>query len=109
MRKRAARPASTNCCGIEVPLVAAHFAEGTLSMSADPIALARDLIRCRSVTPAEGGALALIATILGGAGFAVHCLTFQEPGTADVDNLYARIGTAAPNFAFAGHTDVVPP
>ena len=41
-------------------------------------------------------------------GFTCHRLTFSEPGTADVDNLYARIGAAQPNFCFAGHTDVVP-
>jgi succinyl-diaminopimelate desuccinylase len=78
-------------------------------MTADPIALARDLIRCRSVTPAEGGALALIEKILKGAGFEVHRVTFAEPGTDPVDNLYARVGTAAPHLMLAGHTDVVPP
>jgi succinyl-diaminopimelate desuccinylase len=76
---------------------------------ADPVAIARDLLRCPSVTPAEGGALALLETLLGGAGFVVHRMTFSEPGTADVENLYARIGTAAPHLMFAGHTDVVPP
>jgi succinyl-diaminopimelate desuccinylase len=60
------------------------------------------------VTPAEGGALALLARVLGDAGFAVHRMTFGEPGTAPVDNLYARIGTGAPHLVFAGHTDVVP-
>jgi succinyl-diaminopimelate desuccinylase len=78
-------------------------------MSADPVAIARDLVRCPSVTPAEGGALALIETLLKGAGFTVHRVTFAEPGTAPVENLYARIGTGTPNFLFAGHTDVVPP
>ena len=78
-------------------------------MPADPIAIARDLIRCRSVTPAEGGALTLIEKLLKGAGFEVHRVTFAEPGTDPVDNLYARIGTAAPHLMFAGHTDVVPP
>jgi succinyl-diaminopimelate desuccinylase len=76
---------------------------------ADPIAIARDLLRCPSVTPKEGGALALIERLLKPAGFAVHRVTFSEPGTDDVENLYARIGTAAPNLVFAGHTDVVPP
>jgi succinyl-diaminopimelate desuccinylase len=75
----------------------------------DPIALARDLIRCPSVTPAEGGALALVERVLKGAGFDVHRVTFQEPGTDPVENLYARIGTASPHLMFAGHTDVVPP
>jgi succinyl-diaminopimelate desuccinylase len=39
----------------------------------------------------------------------VHRVTFSEPGAADIDNLYARIGTSGPHIAFAGHTDVVPP
>jgi len=77
--------------------------------SHDPIALARDLLRCPSVTPVEGGALSLLEKILGGAGFRVERVTFSEPGTPDVDNLYARIGTGAPHLMFAGHTDVVPP
>jgi len=55
----------------------------------DAIALARDLLRCPSVTPAEGGALALIENVLKTAGFEVHRVTFSEPGTAPVDNLYA--------------------
>ena len=75
----------------------------------DPIELARGLLRCPSVTPAEGGALALIEGVLKAAGFAVHRVTFAEPGTAPVENLYARIGEAAPHLTFAGHTDVVPP
>jgi succinyl-diaminopimelate desuccinylase len=77
-------------------------------MTADPVALARDLLRCPSVTPAEGGALALLERALADAGFTVHRVTFEEPGTAPVDNLYARIGTGAPHLVFAGHTDVVP-
>jgi len=76
---------------------------------ADPVAIARDLLRCPSVTPAEGGALGVLETVLKAAGFSVHRMTFSEPGTADVENLYARIGTAAPHLMFAGHTDVVPP
>ncbi len=75
----------------------------------DPIAIARDLLRCPSVTPAEGGALAYLDGVLRAAGFTVHRMTFSEPGTADVENLYARIGTGAPHLMFAGHTDVVPP
>jgi succinyl-diaminopimelate desuccinylase len=81
----------------------------TLLMSADPVVIARDLLRCRSVTPAEGGALALLEGMLRQAGFTVHRMTFREPGTDDVENLYARIGAAPPNLVFAGHTDVVPP
>src|SRR6185295_4916075 len=78
-------------------------------MTADPVALARDLIRCPSVTPAEGGALALIGKVLKGAGFEVHRVTFTEPGTDPIDNLYARIGEAAPHLMLTGHTDVVAP
>ena len=78
-------------------------------MPADPVAIARALIRCRSVTPDEGGALAYLQDLLARAGFQVHRAIFAEPGTAPVDNLYARIGTARPNLVFAGHTDVVPP
>ncbi len=76
---------------------------------ADPVAIARDLIRCPSVTPEEGGALAYLHDVLAKAGFAVHRMTFAEPGTAPIENLYARIGTQKPNLMFAGHTDVVPP
>lgn len=75
----------------------------------DPVALAQALIRCPSITPAEAGALSLLEQILAPAGFAVHRMTFSAPGTPDVENLYARIGTAGPNLCFAGHTDVVPP
>jgi succinyl-diaminopimelate desuccinylase len=78
-------------------------------VTADPVAIARDLIRCRSVTPEEGGALAYLQNTLATAGFAVYRPTFTEPGTAPVENLYARIGTERPNLMFAGHTDVVPP
>ena len=78
-------------------------------MPADPIAIARDLVRCRSVTPDEGGALSFLQGLLAQAGFAVHRAVFTEAGTAPVDKLKARIGLAKPNLVFAGHTDVVPP
>jgi succinyl-diaminopimelate desuccinylase len=74
----------------------------------DAVDLARDLIRCPSVTPAEGGALGHLQKVLEGLGFVCHRLPFSDVDTPDVDNLYARYGTAAPNFCFAGHTDVVP-
>ncbi|UYO49643.1 succinyl-diaminopimelate desuccinylase [Rhodopseudomonas palustris] len=80
-------------------------------MTSTPTALsiAQDLLRCPSVTPADAGALDVVETLLKGAGFTVHRVTFSEPGTADIDNLYARIGGGAPHLCFAGHTDVVPP
>ncbi|MEQ8702174.1 MAG: succinyl-diaminopimelate desuccinylase [Bauldia litoralis] len=77
----------------------------------DTIALARDLIRKPSVTPTDAGALDVLQAALDGLGFTCHRLPFGEGDTgpdARVDNLYARLGTGAPNFCFAGHTDVVP-
>ncbi len=78
-------------------------------MSTDALSIARNLLRCPSVTPADAGALGVLEKLLGDAGFEVHRVTFSEPGAADIDNLYARIGTGAPHITFAGHTDVVPP
>jgi succinyl-diaminopimelate desuccinylase len=75
----------------------------------DALSIARDLIRCPSVTPADAGALGVLEKALNAAGFTCHRVTFSEPGTADVDNLYARIGNEGPHITFAGHTDVVPP
>ncbi len=80
-----------------------------MSAAIDPIELARDLIRCPSVTPADAGALDLLQRTLEPLGFVCRRLTFAAPGTVAVDNLYARAGRAAgPNFCFAGHADVVP-
>ena len=70
----------------------------------DPVALAQDLIRCPSVTPMDAGALDILQSVLEVLGFSCRRLPF-----GDVDNLYARLGDDAPNFCFAGHTDVVPP
>jgi succinyl-diaminopimelate desuccinylase len=69
----------------------------------DPIALACDLIRKPSVTPADLGALDVVERALADLGFQVKRYRFE-----DIDNLYARYGTGSPNFCFAGHTDVVP-
>jgi succinyl-diaminopimelate desuccinylase len=74
----------------------------------DALSIVRDLIRCPSVTPLDAGALGVLEDLLKAAGFETHRVTFSEPGTADVDNLYARIGDSAPHLTFAGHTDVVP-
>ena len=74
---------------------------------ADPLALALDLIRCRSVTPVDAGAMAVLERALASLGFTCTRLAFDSGGP-QVENLYARRGTAGPNFCFAGHTDVVP-
>jgi succinyl-diaminopimelate desuccinylase len=78
-------------------------------MASDPVRLLQDLIRCPSVTPAEGGALSYLERVLTQAGFRVDRPVFTEPGTPDVENLFATIGSGTPHFVFAGHTDVVPP
>ena len=69
----------------------------------DTLTLARELIRRQSVSPADAGCQQLIGELLQAAGFTVEPLKFGE-----VDNLWARRGTAAPALVFAGHTDVVP-
>src|SRR2546430_14118540 len=74
----------------------------------DVLSIAQSLVRCPSVTPADAGALGVLETVLKAAGFETHRVTFGEPGTADIENLYARIGSEAPHITFAGHTDVVP-
>jgi succinyl-diaminopimelate desuccinylase len=79
-----------------------------MTLPLTPLELCQALIRCPSVTPQDGGSLALLESVLKGAGFATERVTFQEPGQPDIDNLYARIGTGAPYLIFAGHTDVVP-
>ena len=73
------------------------------------VQLLADLLRCETVTPDAGPALDVIERVLKHAGFEVHRLVFSSPGTADVDNLFARYGTGAPHLVFAGHVDVVPP
>ena len=74
----------------------------------DALALAQDLIRCPSVTPRDAGAMDVLQRELERLGFTCTRYPFGE-GAARVSNLYARRGTSAPNFCFAGHLDVVPP
>ena len=74
----------------------------------DPVGLAQALIRRPSVTPKDEGVLGVLEGALGPLGFRCERMPFSEPGTPDVDNLYARIGTGGPHFCFAGHSDVVP-
>ncbi|WP_298960481.1 succinyl-diaminopimelate desuccinylase [uncultured Roseibium sp.] len=77
-------------------------------MPSTAVTIAQDLIRCPSVTPAEGGALTTLENLLASAGFEVTRVTFQDEDTPDVENLFATIGSGKPHFVFAGHTDVVP-
>ena len=74
----------------------------------DALELARALIQRPSVTPRDEGALDVLETALKSLGFTCERMRFEGGGADPIDNLYARLGTAAPNFCFAGHTDVVP-
>src|SRR5690242_15499560 len=74
----------------------------------DTVELTRALVRCESVTPVEAGALQLLERVLGTLGFRCERMDFAQPGTDDVANLYARIGSGGKHFCFAGHSDVVP-
>jgi succinyl-diaminopimelate desuccinylase len=71
---------------------------------ADPVPLARALIRCASVTPADAGAQDVLAAALAALGFTVHRVPFGA-----TPNLVAVLGEGHPHLCFAGHTDVVPP
>ena len=69
----------------------------------DPLPLAQGLIRCHSVTPADGGSQEVLAEALSRLGFTIHRLRYGE-----IENIFARLGTEGPHVCFAGHTDVVP-
>ena len=79
-----------------------------MSLPTDPAENLATLIRCPSVTPAEGGALAALEAMLAPLGFSVERPVFSEAGTPDIENLYARRSGNGPHLMFAGHTDVVP-
>ncbi|MGF1758272.1 succinyl-diaminopimelate desuccinylase [Photobacterium sagamiensis] len=73
-------------------------------MSDSPvIALAKDLISRKSVTPEDAGCQDVMIARLEKLGFTIETMVFE-----DTTNLWARRGTKAPLFVFAGHTDVVP-
>lgn len=74
----------------------------------DAVELAQKLLRCPSVTPADAGAIGVLESALRQLGFACTRLTFGAAPDGPIDNLFATIGSGAPHFAFAGHTDVVP-
>ncbi len=80
-----------------------------MSNTPDPTPILQALIRCPSVTPQEAGVLDYLEGLMVPQGFAASRMPFSEEGTADVDNLFLRIGADGPHFCFAGHVDVVPP
>src|SRR5215212_3157691 len=74
-----------------------------MTAAIDAVELSRELIRKPSVTPADAGAMEVVERTLAALGFTCRRMRFGE-----IENLYARFGTARPNLCFAGHTDVVP-
>ncbi|HEX8374340.1 MAG TPA: M20/M25/M40 family metallo-hydrolase, partial [Geminicoccaceae bacterium] len=78
-------------------------------VATDPVALTQALVRVPSVTPDSSAALDLVQGWLEALGFRCRRLVFEGDGSYPVDNLYARVGDAAPHLAFSGHVDVVPP
>jgi succinyl-diaminopimelate desuccinylase len=77
--------------------------DAVAALAADPLDLARTLMRCASVTPADAGAIGALEAALAPLGFRCRRMRFGE-----IENLFASRGTGAPHFVFAGHTDVVP-
>ena len=80
-----------------------------MAVSVDPIALARDLINCPSVTPARGEVFDILQRALEPLGFSVHRWVLGEPPDGPTENMVAIRGEGGPHFGFAGHLDVVPP
>jgi succinyl-diaminopimelate desuccinylase len=80
-----------------------------MAVSIDPIALARELINCPSVTPARGNVFDVLESALKPLGFTVHRWVLGEPPDGPTENMVAIRGEGGPHFGFAGHLDVVPP
>jgi len=80
-----------------------------MAIATDPVELTKRLIACPSVTPDDSGANEVVASALESIGFTVHRLVRGEAPDGPIHNLFASRGSGGPHFAFAGHTDVVPP
>ncbi len=80
-----------------------------MTLPTDPTANLAELIRCPSVTPAEGRALSVLQGMLKALDCSVERPVFSEEGTSDIENLYGKLAGEGPHLMFAGHTDVVPP
>ena len=78
-------------------------------MSDEIIHLTQELIKKKSITPDNDGAIEFLSSELQKIGFKCNILSFSEAGHSDIKNLYAKLGVSGKNLAFAGHTDVVPP
>src|SRR3954469_251511 len=78
-------------------------------MSVDPIALARQLINCPSITPASGEVFDVLEQVLKPLGFTCNRWVMGEAPDGPTENMVAIRGEGSPHFGFAGHLDVVPP
>ena len=78
-------------------------------MQISEIKLARELIRCKSITPHDDGIFKILIKYLKKLNFKCEIIEFKAKRTDPVKNLYAKFGKDEPNFCFAGHVDVVPP
>lgn len=94
--------------GHALPAPLRHHYSLVIMIATNPVDVLQSLIRCPSVTPAEGGALGVIETLLKPLGFHVDRMVHSDTGTPDIENLYARTGASGPHLMFAGHSDVVP-
>jgi succinyl-diaminopimelate desuccinylase len=74
----------------------------------DPVALASELIRCPSVTPASGEVFDVLGSALEPLGFTCHRWIMGEAPDGPTENMVAIRGESGPHFGFAGHLDVVP-
>ena len=72
-------------------------------MQQDPLELTKKIIACESVTPSDAGSLKIFADLLSQHGFSC-----EEINRGQTKNLWAKYGSGAPVFLFAGHVDVVP-
>ena len=79
-----------------------------MAVPIDPIALARELIKCPSVTPARGEVFDILASELERLGFTIHRWVMGEAPDGPTENMVATRGEGSPHFGFAGHLDVVP-
>jgi succinyl-diaminopimelate desuccinylase len=79
-----------------------------MATQVDPVALAAELIRCPSVTPASGQVFDVLEAALEPLGLEIQRWVMGEAPDGPTENMVATRGQGAPHFGFAGHLDVVP-
>ena len=78
-------------------------------MNDNLVKITQKLIQFESVTPSDNGAIDYLISLLEPLGFKCHKIIGKTNGHKDILNFYAKLDNGGNNFAFAGHTDVVPP